>query len=481
MELRKRRSATPQKNTRLQPKEPLHMRTRSASKSVSVNGSVSGAASAASGSSRRSSLNDQANNNRGTPIGGNDIDGPRYSKRRRVSNASKSTPSKSSQESQASSTNSRPSTRSLAGHLPPINETPVRHRRSKRLSDGTQENIFVAQPTSVKRSSAEIDEQSAQSPESRRSTRSSGRLSNKSSASGHSINSNGVLVSKETEVTEEELPPPNDADDSFEANTIDDLQRATPIAVSDAESEASQETLTNANAPPRRSQRLSGSSNGASESDKSESVANEVPEGMHLDNQEDVAMASSPEKDELPVPVQIITTAPTEDNTTSATPVLASGQASPSQSLVDEELEPKLSPGSAPEESAGITEADKPVKKMPGRRRAPHPNPKVEAALRRQLHLRMAYRAIAKQLKPLLAELSKRTVNQLELESDAHEMAREYEQVQLALDSQLEQRLQWIQRQHDLNRQKLTDTLEEESALRQTQYFVSSFVHQNVT
>ncbi|KAG9803899.1 hypothetical protein KCU77_g23021, partial [Aureobasidium melanogenum] len=35
-------------------------------------------------------------------------------------------------------------------------------------------------------------------------------------------------------------------------------------------------------------------------------------------------------------------------------------------------------------------DGDKPVKRLPGRRRAPHANPKVEAALRRQLHLRMA-------------------------------------------------------------------------------------------
>lgn len=84
---------------------------------------------------------------------------------------------------------------------------------------------------------------------------------------------------------------------------------------------------------------------------------------------------------------------------------------------------------------------DRVAKRMPGRRRAPHADSNIEADLRRQLQLRLAYRSVAKALKPLLAELSQRGIDALEDDEEAHQQGEEYTAVMAELDTRLQSRL----------------------------------------
>jgi len=94
-------------------------------------------------------------------------------------------------------------------------------------------------------------------------------------------------------------------------------------------------------------------------------------------------------------------------------------------------------------------------RKVAGRRRAPHADPNVEAALRRQLHLRVRYRAVAKQLRPLLVELTKRTIEALTNDIEAHTKVTEYKTVEAQLDAKLEERLTLLDVQKQFERDKL--------------------------
>jgi len=94
------------------------------------------------------------------------------------------------------------------------------------------------------------------------------------------------------------------------------------------------------------------------------------------------------------------------------------------------------------------TDQDRPartIKRLPGRRRAPNPNLSIEADLRRQLHLKMGYRAVAKALKPILAELAKRSVDELLTNEEYHRQKQEYELVMEQLDRQLRDKLQTLE------------------------------------
>jgi len=85
------------------------------------------------------------------------------------------------------------------------------------------------------------------------------------------------------------------------------------------------------------------------------------------------------------------------------------------------------------------------LKRLPGRRRAPHADPQVEAKLRRQLELKVAYRAVAKAQKLVLAELARRTAEELEANIEAHKNYEEYEEITEQLELRLNQRLQILQ------------------------------------
>ena len=108
----------------------------------------------------------------------------------------------------------------------------------------------------------------------------------------------------------------------------------------------------------------------------------------------------------------------------------------------------RQSPGGA--EVTGILD------RLPGRRRAHHADMDIEVDLRRQLELRIGYRALAKALKPLLAEIANRTVKDLkEEEEELYKQCPEYQEVLDELDERLQRRLDVIQTEHDEEEQRL--------------------------
>lgn len=90
------------------------------------------------------------------------------------------------------------------------------------------------------------------------------------------------------------------------------------------------------------------------------------------------------------------------------------------------------------------------VKRLPGRRRAPNPNLSIEADLRRQLHLKMGYRAVAKALKPVLAELAKRSVDELVTHEEYHMQNEEYDFVNEQLDRLLQRKLAVLENEKNI-------------------------------
>ncbi|CAD0092869.1 unnamed protein product, partial [Aureobasidium vineae] len=408
MELRRKRAATPQKPSRLQPTEPLHMTTRAASKAVSSNG----------GSSRRGSL---YSNGQISPMAGHENEGERYPKRRRVSMASKSTPTGAVYTSQSSS--SRPSTRSMSGNnLHSIAEpSPVPRRKRKRTSDVTAENISVAQPI-------------------------------KSSDEFERHGTNGITHGTSGSLDEDDTMH----DIEVSVNGEQDLSDQQPTQVTGLDDAAEQSGDTQVNEPATQVSADSQEELGP------EQDRDDVERGYDEDADLDIS------RDELTLPkrfgIETLDTTPVVSAT-------ASPAGSNQDSNVDHESPTKqlasILVGGAP---TANQDGDKPVKRLPGRRRAPHANPKVEAALRRQLHLRMAYRAVAKNLKPILAELAKRSVSNIHKDTEAYKSFSEYTVVKNGLDEHFEKRLAWIQKQKDLNKQRLNDILEEQTAMHKRNY-----------
>lgn len=94
-----------------------------------------------------------------------------------------------------------------------------------------------------------------------------------------------------------------------------------------------------------------------------------------------------------------------------------------------------------------------------GRRRAQHPNTNIEMAMRRQAHLKSAYRAIARAQKGLLAEVTSRTIDDLEASPTYHTEVLEYQAIVRELDSALAKRKATIQAQHDMRLKQLKVTM----------------------
>lgn len=93
--------------------------------------------------------------------------------------------------------------------------------------------------------------------------------------------------------------------------------------------------------------------------------------------------------------------------------------------------------------------------RLPGRRRAHHADMDVEVDLRRQLELRIAYRALAKALKPILAELADRTAQELRANEELYKQCPEYQEVMEELEEHLSARLALLQTEHDEEEQRL--------------------------
>ncbi|KAK4631044.1 hypothetical protein CLAFUW4_03334 [Fulvia fulva] len=113
-----------------------------------------------------------------------------------------------------------------------------------------------------------------------------------------------------------------------------------------------------------------------------------------------------------------------------------------------------------------------PRRRIAGRRRADHPDARVEATLRRQLHIKSAFRAITRSLKPILAEIALKTTEQLDADPHLHEQVPEYQGteecdgVQKQLDDILARRKAQIEAQYKWNKQNLRKTLEGETSAR---------------
>ncbi|GAM83621.1 hypothetical protein ANO11243_016090 [Dothideomycetidae sp. 11243] len=146
--------------------------------------------------------------------------------------------------------------------------------------------------------------------------------------------------------------------------------------------------------------------------------------------------------------------------TTSASPLAAS----------EEENGDIRSPASMAADELAATGPTRPVRRLPGRRRAPHSNPKVEAALRRQLDLKTLYRAVSKQLKPVLAELARRNLSDLKINPEAHLKASEYPIVKADLEDRLRKRLNNIEQSTRYNVTKITTLLEAEQNSQRMRY-----------
>lgn len=105
--------------------------------------------------------------------------------------------------------------------------------------------------------------------------------------------------------------------------------------------------------------------------------------------------------------------------------------------------------------SPGGLEAQGYLDRLPGRRRAHHADIDVEVDLRRQLELRIAYRAIAKALKPILAELADRTAQEQRANAELYKQCPEYQEVLDELEEHLNSRLALLQTEHDEEESRL--------------------------
>ncbi|KAF2826222.1 hypothetical protein CC86DRAFT_293360 [Ophiobolus disseminans] len=86
----------------------------------------------------------------------------------------------------------------------------------------------------------------------------------------------------------------------------------------------------------------------------------------------------------------------------------------------------------------------KPSRRLPGRRRQPHPDTNIEADLRRQLNLKMSYRSLAKVQKTLLEELSNRTIDNLQKDEDYYKKCPEYDPLMAQLKERRDSRVNQI-------------------------------------
>jgi hypothetical protein len=115
------------------------------------------------------------------------------------------------------------------------------------------------------------------------------------------------------------------------------------------------------------------------------------------------------------------------------------------------------------------------VRRLPGRRRAPNPNTSIEADLRRQLNLKTTFRAVVKALKPVLLELSSRSVEHLEDDEDAYKHCPEYDEIVSQLDAYLERRLAEVDAKNRLELRRIDGDLKSGQDYVQREYQVSVF------
>lgn len=79
--------------------------------------------------------------------------------------------------------------------------------------------------------------------------------------------------------------------------------------------------------------------------------------------------------------------------------------------------------------------------RRPGKKRGTHANPIIEALMLRKDHTKEEFELVTEAVKPILLELSRRSLDALENQSDAHVAVPEYQRLQAELDKRLERRL----------------------------------------
>jgi hypothetical protein len=117
-------------------------------------------------------------------------------------------------------------------------------------------------------------------------------------------------------------------------------------------------------------------------------------------------------------------------------------------------------------------EQSKVVRRLPGRRRAPNPNMSIEADLRRQLTLKTSYRSVAKALKPILDEIAKRSIIQLEDDAEAYTQCPEYEQVSAELEQRLQKRLAEVEAVYHYESERAKNTHDQAKEYADMQFYV---------
>jgi len=122
--------------------------------------------------------------------------------------------------------------------------------------------------------------------------------------------------------------------------------------------------------------------------------------------------------------------------------------------------------------TANVDAPTKATRRLPGRRRQPHPDVNVETDLRRQLNLKMSYRSLAKIQKTILEELSNRTTNNLEKDADFHKQCPEYPGIMAALDSHRQSRLDQVHAERRLKLEQLERVRKAEEHIQRQQYIV---------
>ena len=109
-------------------------------------------------------------------------------------------------------------------------------------------------------------------------------------------------------------------------------------------------------------------------------------------------------------------------------------------------------------------------RRLGGRRRAAHPDPVIEAALRRQTALKSTFRHVARVQKALLVELADRTVEELETQPDRHTQVAEHAHVMAGLDGALRHRQENLHCQQRLNADLLQRTHDDQAHVLHDQY-----------
>lgn len=118
------------------------------------------------------------------------------------------------------------------------------------------------------------------------------------------------------------------------------------------------------------------------------------------------------------------------------------------------ELDNDLTDRQSPEKQDHVGAVDR----VAGRRRPPHADLQIEVALRRQLDLKQAYRAVARALKPVLAELAGRTMKDLTNDVEFHKSFPEYTTITEDLQARLDQTMDMLNVRLEKEKERLERT-----------------------